>query len=242
MRDLAADLPKPLIPVGGLPVLAHVISIYLWNGIRDIVVLGGHRFDQTLGFFSGLERGAVESVPRGKVFRQVKIGAWPAFDVAVLDTGATTETGGRLLAAADCLRERFCLTYGDSLVDFDLRAALAVHDAERTQATVSVYRHPFPYGTVALRGNRVAAFEEKKLAVHLSAGFFVLEPEVLKLIPGADSAFEKTALPALAAANQLAANGAVSFWHPMDTKEDRDSLERIYASTAPDVPWLRVAR
>src|SRR5262245_17887229 len=95
MRQLEPDLPKPLVTIGGLPILAHVISIYLRNGINDVLVLGGHRFDSLAGFFSALPRAASEPVQNGLRLREVRLADWPAFDLLLLDTGATTETGAR---------------------------------------------------------------------------------------------------------------------------------------------------
>jgi glucose-1-phosphate cytidylyltransferase len=240
IRSLQPGVPKPLIRVGRLPVLAHVITIYARNGVRDIVVLGGYKVEAVREFLGGYA--AAEPLPREGAWRfhDVRFELAPPCDVTLLDTGAETDTGGRLFLARDLVAgERFCLTYGDSLVDFDLERSVGVLEKEKALGVLCAYKLPFSYGAVSLEGSRVKGFAEKKLDIHVNAGFYVLEPPVLGHVTRTECSFEREVLPALAAQGGLAADQGVRFWHPMDTPADHAELTAIHDQAYPDVPWLR---
>lgn len=239
MRTFDADLPKPLIRVQGLPILAHVMSIYLANGIDDFLILGGYRCPQIVDYFLACPHSHSERLSDGVRLQDVRLtaNALPCL-VRVLDSGEHTPTGGRLWRARHLLTERFCLTYGDSLVDFHLADSLAIHESHQALVTLCSYRYPFPYGTLTLTGAQVSGFAEKQLAPSINAGFFIVEPEVLAFIKDESSVFETDVLPLIAAQGRLFANQQVRFWQPMDTPEHHATLEKLAATGA---PWLAQA-
>lgn len=240
IRSLQPSLPKPLIKIGALPVLAHVITIYAQNGVQDIVVLGGYKVEMIKEFLSGHS----ECEPLGRAgawrFRNTCFEGSLPCTVTLLDTGSETQTGGRLFLAQDMVRgERFCLTYGDSLVDFDLGRSLRILEAESTLGVLCSYKLPFSYGALSLDGNQVTGFAEKNLDIFVNAGFYILEPTVLDYVTHRECSFERDVLPGLASRGLLAADLGVRFWHPMDTPSDHADLSAIYDKDYPSVPWLR---
>ncbi len=240
IRSLQPSLPKPLIRIGALPVLAHVMTIYARNGIQDIVVLGGYKVEMIREFLSGQAK--CEPLERAGAwrFRDTRFEGSPPFTVTLLDTGSETETGGRLFLAREAVQgERFCLTYGDSLVDFDLGRSVRTLEAEGALGVLCSYKLPFSYGSLSLDGNRVKGFAEKNLDIFVNAGFYVLEPAVLEHVTNRECSFERDVLPGLAGRGLLAADLGVRFWHPMDTPSDHADLSAIYQKDHPNVPWLR---
>ena len=240
IRSLQPGLPKPLIKIGPLPILAHVITIYARNGLREIVVLGGYKVAMIKAFLS--EHSKCEPLERAGAwqFRNVRFDGSLPCTVTLLDTGAETDTGGRLFLAKDMVAgERFCLTYGDSLVDFDLVRSVRLLEAESALGVLCTYKLPFSYGAVSLEGVRVTGFAEKKLDVSINAGFYVLEPPVLDQVMRRECSFERDVLPGLAGQGKLAADVGVRFWHPMDTPADHADLSAIYDKEHPNLPWLR---
>ena len=240
IRSLQPSLPKPLIKIGALPVLAHVITIFVRNGVLDIIVLGGYKVEMVKAFLS--EHAGCEPLPRAGAwqFRNVRFeGALPC-TVTLLDTGAETDTGGRLFLAKDMVKgERFCLTYGDSLVDFNLARSLQILEAENARGVLCTYKLPFSYGALSLAGSRVTGFAEKNLDIFVNAGFYVLEPSVLDHVLRLECSFERNVLPELANQGVLAADLGVQFWRPMDTPSDHADLSSIYHKAYPNLPWLR---
>ena len=240
IRSLEPSLPKPLIKIGALPVLAHVISVYARNGVRDIVVLGGYKVEMVKAFLT--ENAECEPLDRAGAWRFENTrfeGSLPC-TVTLLDTGAETETGGRLFLAKEMVGgERFCLTYGDSLVDFDLGRSVRILEAEGALGVLCTYRLPFSYGALSLQGTRVTGFAEKNLDIFVNAGFYVLEPPVLDYVMHRECSFERDVLPGLARQGLLSADLGVRFWHPMDTPIDHAELSAIYDKDYPNVPWLR---
>jgi len=230
------ELPKPLVSVGGLPILVHIMSIYLANGLRDFVILGGYKYEILLNYFREKDFASSSTLDNGVIFNDMQINSSPLFSLIVLNTGHNTQTGGRLLRARKWLSEPFCLTYADSLVDFNLKDALETHQNNRAQVTVSTYCHPFPYGTLTLNGERVEEFSEKKVSPQISAGFFIVQPDVIDRISSDNCVFEVDILPQLAEEGVLYANSAINFWHPMDTPEHLASLERVIQEGK--FPWF----
>jgi glucose-1-phosphate cytidylyltransferase len=218
---LHGDIPKPLVEVGGLPMLWHVVSIFAAQGIGRVLLLTGYRADLVAAFAA--------------------VAPWPeGVTVECLDTGADTPTGGRVLAAAPALAGRRCyLTYGDGVADVDLAALAARHAAAGALATMTVVRPELPFGVAVLDGaDRVTGFQEKPRAEHwVNGGFLVLEPEFLgRLAP--DVVLEREPLAGLAAAGGLAAYRHEGFWACMDTYKDALALNELWATGR--APWVRV--
>jgi glucose-1-phosphate cytidylyltransferase len=216
---LTGELPKPLVPVGGRPIVWHVAAIFAAQGVRRIVLLAGYRADLVAAWAASA--------------------AWPeGVAVECLDTGDDTPTGGRVLAAADALGPgRFFLTYGDGLADVSLAALSAAHATSGAEATMTVVRPELPFGVAVLGpGDRVTGFEEKPRAADwVNGGFFLLEREVLgRLAP--DSVLEREPLAGLARAGRLQAFRHSGFWACMDTHKDALALNALWDSGR--APWV----
>jgi glucose-1-phosphate cytidylyltransferase len=211
-------IPKPLVEIGGRPILWHVIEIYASQGFRRFVLCTGYR--------------------RELIEQFVAAEAWgEGVEVTCLDTGIDTPTGGRIHQAGALVgAERFCATYADGVADVDLAALLAHHDAHGRLATMTVVRPELQFGIVRLDGDdRIAAFEEKPPSEHwVNGGFFCFEPGALAAI-GPDSVLEREPLQELAAAGQLQAYRHEGFWDCMDTYKDAVLLNDLW--NAGDAPW-----
>lgn len=221
LRLGAHDAPKPLVPIGGRPVMGHVIDIYAAQGARRFVLMGGHRVDE--------------------------IRAWVAdedwaneLDVQVLDTGEDTPTGGRVLAAADALTAgpggRFHLTYADGVADLDLPAVVARHDETGATLTVTVVRPELNFGVADLDdAGMVRGFHEKPIAdFSVNGGFMVASPALLEALDPM-SVLEREPFESLARAGALAAAPHHGFWACMDTPKDLAVLEDQWSKGA---PWV----
>jgi len=213
-----AEIPKPMLSVGGRPVLHHVLDIYAGQGVTDFVLATGYKGDVIADWATTL----------------------PAdWTVAVVDTGEQADTGERLVQCLPHLDETFFLTYGDGVGDVDLAALLRLHRSSRAGATVTVVPLPSPYGTLLIddRG-QVRAFTEKpRLPDHpVNAGFFVFEPEAVVAVAGAGASLERDMLPALGSAGRLYAHRHDGFWRSMDTHKDVLELDRL--ATHGGAPWL----
>jgi len=218
LQGRAPSLPKPMVEIGGRPILWHVIQIYLAQGFRRFLLLTGHRGEQISRF----------------VDRQT----WPAdASVNCLDTGADTPTGGRLYLAADHLDGAdFCLTYADGVADIDLEQLLAYHAGHDAPATMTVVRPELPFGVAALDGDgAVSAFSEKPRSEQwVNGGFFCLRQAVFELL-GPGSVLEREPLAALAAHGGLRAFRHEGFWDCLDTYKDALLLNDLWVSGA--APW-----
>lgn len=214
------DVPKPLLDVGGQPILAHLMGIYARQGFRRFVLAAGYLIERIEEFAA--------SCPAD-------------YEVAVVDTGEATNTGGRVLRVRDHVdSERFFVTYGDGLGDVDLEALLAFHDGHDGLATMTTVPLPSQYGTIVVDGRgRVEAFREKpRLPDHLiNAGYFVFDRDVFDDWPGED--LERDVLPALGARGALFAHRHDGFWKSMDTYKDAQELGEL--CRAGDPPWVRRA-
>ena len=218
LQEHSPSVPKPLVEVGGRPILWHVMQIYLAQGFRRFVLLTGYCAER-------LERFARET-------------EWPSgCEVRCLDTGLDTPTGGRLHRAAGMLGgERFCATYADGVADLDLHALLAEHERHRPMATMTVVRPRLQFGVAEMNGDGVVrGFVEKPRSEHwVNGGFFCFEPGALELI-GPESVLEREPLERLAGAGQLRAFRHEGFWDCMDTYKDAILLDDLWCSGR--APW-----
>jgi glucose-1-phosphate cytidylyltransferase len=212
------SLPKPLVEIGGQPIIWHVIQIYLAQGFRRFVLLTGYQAELIERFADGSE--------------------WPDdAGIECLDTGLDTPTGGRVRRAAELLDgERFCLTYADGVADIDLHALLSEHDRHRPLATMTVVRPELQFGVAELNGDgAVRGFVEKPRSEHwVNGGFFCFEPSVLEMLED-DSVLEREPLAQLAADGQLRAFQHQGFWDCMDTYKDALLLNDLWQ--AGRAPW-----
>lgn len=236
--------PKPMVTIGGRPILWHILRWYAAHGIDEFVVCCGYRGEDIKRFFLEHTLWAPElTVDTGRGEVEVHRRAEESWRVTLVDTGLTTMTGGRLRRVREHLGdETFCLTYGDGLADVDLGALIDFHRGHGRLATLTAVQPPGRFGTVELvEDDRVAAFREKPEGEHpgegtwINGGFFVLEPAVLDLIEGDATVWERDPLERLAREGQLHAYRHRGFWHPMDTVRDREVLEELWEQER--APW-----
>jgi glucose-1-phosphate cytidylyltransferase len=217
LQEHVQSIPKPLVEIGGRPILGHVMQIYLAQGFRRFVLLTGYRGELIEAFAADAQW------PRGTVVR-------------CLDTGLDTPTGGRLRRGANTIDgERFCATYADGVADIDLHALLAQHDHHRPRVT-TVVRPELQFGVAELNGDGVVReFVEKPQSERwINGGFFCFEPSMFELLEE-DSVLEREPLAQLASAGELRAFRHEGFWDCMDTYKDAVLLNDLWA--AGQAPW-----
>lgn len=232
--------PKPMIEIGGRPILWHIMKYYAHFGVTDFVVCLGHRGYVIKEFFANYflhsSDVTVDLKSNDVTYHDSRSEPWK---VTLVDTGESTATGGRLLRASRFLDEdeTFFLTYGDGLADIDLDAELSFHKQAGLVATMAVVRPAARFGTSVVDGDRVVAFEEKSQAREglINGGFFVANRELLDFIDGDDTPLESVALSRVSASGQLAAFRHEGFWQPMDTLREKELLEELWA--AGEAPW-----
>ena len=231
--------PKPMVEIGGLPILWHIMKIYASHGFSDFVVALGYRPEVVKNYFLNyyhLRNDFTIDVGRGKV--DVHDGAHEDWKIHLVDTGIETQTGGRIKRLEPWLRDdTFMLTYGDGVADVRCRELVDFHRSHGKLATVTAVRPPARFGGLIFEGDRVAEFTEKPQIGEgwINGGFFVLEPPVLDYIEGDGSIWEREPLERLAADGELMAFRHDGFWQPMDTLRDVRLLESLWESG--DVPW-----
>ena len=233
--------PKPMVEVGGRPILWHIMKIYDRFGFRRFVLPVGYLGEVIKTYYlSYADRYAdfTVSTLSGEIVQHDR--PPEAWDVTVIDTGLGAMTGGRVKRLAPYLPGRFMLTYGDGVANVPIDRLLAFHEAQGTLATVTAVRPPARFGALELEGDRVGEFSEKRQADAgwINGGFFVFEREVLDYIDGDETILERAPLERLAAEGQLAAYRHDGFWAPMDTQRDLQELNRRWAEgTAPWKIW-----
>jgi glucose-1-phosphate cytidylyltransferase len=232
--------PKPMIEIGGMPILWHIMKLYSHHGIHDFVICCGYKGYVIKEYFANyfLHMSDV-TFDMSKNSMEVHQRSAEPWRVTLVDTGAETMTGGRLKRVRSYLQdeEAFCLTYGDGVSNVDITALLAFHKAHGTQATLTATIPPGRFGALDLQGDRVATFMEKPKGdgALINGGFFVLSPEVIDLIKDDHSIWEREPLEHLAQAGQLSAFQHHGFWQPMDTLRDKVLLEDLWQSGK--APW-----
>lgn len=235
-------IPKPMVEVGGKPILWHIMNIYAAHGFGDFLIAGGYKCEVIKEFFANYYRHNSDlfvDLGSGKV--ESTAACAPDWRVACIDTGQKTMTGGRLLRLQEYLKDdSFMVTYGDGVGDIDLGKLLAFHKAHGKLASVTAVHPPARFGGMDLDQDRVTRFAEKspEHAGWINGGFFVFEPGMLDYISGDDTRLEAEPLSRLAEDNQLMAFRHEGFWQPMDTLREKDELEsRWQAGNAPWKIW-----
>ena len=232
--------PKPMIEIGGRPILWHVMKIYAANGITDFIICLGYRGYMIKEYFSNyvLHSSDVTIDARSGQVEYHESTAEP-WKVTLVDTGADTLTGGRVKAVAQYLEseEPFCMSYGDGVADIDIASEIQFHIEHGRKATVAGVIPPGRYGVLDLEGAQVRRFTEKPAGDQgrINGGFFVLNPSVLSLISGPTMPFEANPLTELAESGELMAWKHDGFWHPMDTLRDKNHLEHLWVTG--NAPW-----
>ncbi len=243
LAEETVRIPKPMVEIGGKPIILHVMDIYSHWGHDDFVVACGFKAMMMKAFFQGLHllnndftvalgTGNMTLAPCSKTDRRV----------SVVDTGLTTQTGGRLKRLRSWLRdEPFMITYSDGVGNIDIDALLAFHKSHGRIATVTAVQPPARFGNLQIDGNKVTAFTEKVQTQEtwINGGYFVFEPGIFDYLSGDAEPLEMAPLTRLAEDGELFAYKHTGFWHPMDTVRDRDHLDRLAMEPTP--PWLEFA-
>ena len=233
--------PKPLVEIGGRPIIWHIMMIYSHHGINDFVICLGYKGYLLKEYFSNLALHdsdvTIDLATNQVMYHHAPRLPWR---VTLVDTGLHTMTGGRIKRVGPYLDpgETFCLTYGDGVGDVDVRASVEFHRRHGLLATMTTVRPTARFGSVSIvDGNRITSFEEKPAgsAPTTNGGWLVLEPGVLDFIEGDHTAWEREPLEQLAAKGQLAAFQHPGFWQPMDTVWEQKYLEDLWASG--QAPW-----
>jgi glucose-1-phosphate cytidylyltransferase len=230
--------PKPMIEIGGRPILWHIMKLYYAHGIRDFIICCGFKGYVIKEYFanSGLHMSDItfDLAQNSIEFHRKSAENWR---VTLVDTGENSMTGGRLKRVASYLKdeEAFCFTYGDGVSNVDIGATIAFHKSHGKQATVTAVRPPARYGALQLDGNVVQGFIEKPEGEggFINGGFFVLSPSCIDRIEADHSAWEAEPLEGLASEGELQAYFHEGFWLPMDTLRDKNHLEALWQSGAP---------
>ena len=231
--------PKPMIEIGGKPILWHIMKTYSAHGIHDFIICLGYRGYMIKEYFANyfLHNSNVTFDMADNSMKIHENSAEP-WKVTLVDTGEKTMTGGRLKRVAPYLdNETFCFTYGDGLSNVDIGALVKLHKKQKTLATVTSVQPPGRFGALSMKDNKITAFEEKPQGdgSWINGGFFVLSPKVLDYIENDTTIWEKEPLQRLSEEGQLSAYLHHGFWQPMDTLRDRVHLEKLWESQ--NAPW-----
>lgn len=232
--------PKPMVEIGGQPILWHIMNIFANQGFHEFIIALGYKSvvikDYFINFYARTSNLSIDLSTGETTFQGGHRTNWK---VHLIDTGQQTLTGGRLKRLAGWLGadSTFMLTYGDGVADIDLGALVSFHRSHGRLATITSVQPPARFGSLVVEGNRVTSFAEKTVNSEgfINGGFFVLERGVLDYIDGDQTSWERQPLERLAADGQLMAYRHAGFWQPMDTLRDRHYLEELWAAGA--APW-----
>jgi glucose-1-phosphate cytidylyltransferase len=231
--------PKPMVEIGGRPMLWHIMKIYSHFGITEFIICCGYKGyvikEYFQNYFLHMSDVTFDFASNETVVHNKRAEAWK---VTLVDTGDDTMTGGRIKRVASYIGDdTFCMTYGDGVGDIDIGSLIAFHQAHGMDATVTVVRPPGRFGAVVMEGDIVRAFREKPLGESgwINAGFFVLSPRVIDLIDADLTVWEREPMEQLALTGRIAAFKHDRFWQPMDTMRDKQLLEGLWSGGK--APW-----
>ena len=210
--------PKPMIEIGGKPILWHILKFYSAHKINEFVICCGYKGNVIKEYFSKLDSAL--------------------WNIELVDTGIDTMTGGRIKRIQNHIDDTFCLTYGDGLSNVDINSLISFHKEKKSLATLTAIHPPERFGVLNLSGDYVMEFHEKQVVENswINGGFFVFEPEIFDYLQDGDmTVLEKEPLETLAKEQKLTAFKHNGFWYPMDTLRDKTQLEKIWASKK--APW-----
>ncbi len=231
--------PKPMVEIGGKPILWHIMKIYSAHGIEDFVICLGYKGYLIKEYFANYYMHTCDvSFDLASGSMTVHRSNTEPWRVTLVDTGESTMTGGRLKRALPYLDdEDFCFTYGDGLAPIDISALIEFHRRQECIATVTAVQPPGRFGALDVEGERVRRFEEKPRGDHgtTNGGFFVLSPEIARYLGDDSTVWEQEPVRQLAADGELACYRHEGWWQPMDTLRDRTSLEELWDSGS--APW-----
>lgn len=241
ISEESGDRPKPMIEIGGRPILWHIMKMYSAHGINDFVILCGYKGYVIKEYFSNyflhMSDVTYDMTTNKMIVHRKKAEPWT---VTLLDTGEHTNTGGRLMAAKEHINENedFCFTYGDGVSDLNISKSIEFHKQHGKKATITGVTPPGRYGALVTSGNEVRDFTEKPpgdLGNLINGGFFVLKPSCLDLINSLDTSWEQKPLQQLAEDGELFVYRHSGFWLAMDTLRDKTRLEQFWKTG--EAPW-----
>jgi len=217
ISEESSIVPKPLIEIGGKPILWHIMKIYSAYKIDDFVICLGYKGEKIKEYFEQFDS--------------------KLWNIQLIDTGLDTMTGGRLKRIQDKIDNTFCMTYGDGVSDVNLNNLLTFHKEKKSLATLTAIHPPERFGVLNLSGDYVTEFHEKHTGESswINGGFFVFEPEIFDYLQNDSTVLEKAPLETLAKEQKLSAFKHNGFWHPMDTLRDKKHLEDLW--TSEKAPW-----
>jgi len=240
LSEETATRPKPMVEIGGRPILWHIMKIYSSHGINDFILCLGYKGYVIKEYFANyfMHMSDVTFDMRDNSMKVHQASAEP-WTVTLVETGDETQIGGRIKRVLPYVQsdEAFCLTYGDGVGDVDIGAVIAQHKREGALATVTAAQPPGRFGNLRTDGTLVRGFQEKPAGDGgwINAGFFVLSPQVGRYIEGDSTVWERGPMERLAAENQLRVYFHKGFWQPMDTLRDKRQLDELW--TAGNAPW-----
>ena len=209
--------PKPMLEIGGKPILWHIMKMYSSYSINEFIICCGYKGDVIKEYFSNFDS--------------------TSWDIQLVDTGLDTMTGGRIKRIQDHVDDTFCVTYGDGISDIDISRLISFHKEKKSLATLTAIHPPERFGVLNLSGDYVTEFHEKHSGLDswINGGFFVFEPGIFDYLQDDLTILEKTPLETLAKEKKLAAFKHNGFWYPMDTIRDKKHLENLWSSN--NAPW-----
>jgi glucose-1-phosphate cytidylyltransferase len=242
LSEETATRPKPMVEIGGRPILWHILKMYSHHGINDFVICCGYKGylikEYFANYFLHMSDVTFDMQSNRMEVHQKRAEPWT---VTLVDTGDNSMTGGRLRRVADYVKdeEAFCFTYGDGVGDVDITATIAFHRSHGKDATLTATYPPGRFGALDIQANQVRSFKEKPKGdgAFINGGFFVLSPKVLSHLEDDSTIWEQQPLMQLAAGGQLMAYEHHGFWQPMDTLNDKQTLENLWASG--HAPWKK---
>lgn len=232
--------PKPMVEIGGMPILWHIMKIYAGHGITDFILCLGYKGYVIKEYFNNyFLHNANVTIDLKSNTTTIHDSQAEPWSISLIETGADTMIGGRIKRILPYIGDddAFCLTYGDGVGDVDISAVIAQHRASNRLATVTATQPPGRFGAIRYEGDRVLGFQEKPQGDGgwINGGFFVLSPKVGNYIEGDDSVWEREPMERLATEGQLSVHFHHGFWQPMDTVRDKQQLEGLWASGK--APW-----
>ena len=231
--------PKPMIEIGGKPILWHILKIYSHYGLNDFIICTGYKGYIIKEYFANyfLHQSDVTFDMKNNQ-TEIHSNSCEPWKITVVDTGEHTNTGGRIKRIKNYLNdEPFCMTYGDGVSNVDIKKLIGFHKEEKAKVTLTAVQQPGRYGAVNVSKGRVTEFKEKPIGdgACINGGFFVIEPEVISLIENYQTSWEIELLQTLSKNNELAAYKHNDFWLPMDTLRDKIRLEELWETG--NAPW-----
>ena len=242
LAEETAIRPKPMVEIGGRPILWHILKLYSYHGINDFIICCGYKGYMIKEYFANYFLHMSDVTFDMKQNRmEVHQSVAEPWKVTLVDTGDQTGTGGRLKRIARYVEaeDSFCMTYGDGLSDVDISASIAFHRSHRGYVTITAVQPPARFGALGIDGTAIISFQEKPLGEGgwINGGFFILSPKVLDEIRNEAWLFEREPMASLTAQRQVHAFRHNGFWHAMDTLRDKQRLEELWEAGA--APWKK---